>query len=122
MVIERAHFHTLRKLGPSVEVTFKVESGPQAGNLALGQFPTAGKGLPILLAAALGESITAWDDSLAARLVGARVLADVIRSGAAEKPQAIVRNLRAPGPASASWLDAPVAWALPREARAFTGR
>jgi len=100
MVIERAHFHTLRKLGPSVEITFKVESGPQAGDLALGQFPVAGKGLPILVTAALGETFTAWDESLAGRLVGARVLADVIRSGAAEKPQAIVRNLRAPGPAA----------------------
>lgn len=100
LVIERAHHHTLRKLGPSVEVNFKVTSGPHEGNVALGQFPLSGKGLPVLISAALGEAFTAWDDALAGRLVGARILADVIRTGAAEKPQAIVRNLRAAGSAT----------------------
>jgi len=97
--IERAQRVESRKLGPTIEVRFGVVSGPHQGCVARGQFPLSGRGLPILSASALGESIDFSAAETAQRLVGKSVLADVTNTENVQDQLAIVRNIRPHGAA-----------------------
>jgi hypothetical protein len=92
--IDRARLVTSQKLGPTVELKLTVARGSQLGCVARGRFPLAGRGLAVLIEAALGEPVDATDPSTLARLTGRIVLADVVSSGNPEGSLAIVRNIR----------------------------
>jgi hypothetical protein len=92
--IDRARLVTSQKLGPTVELKLTVARGPQLGRVARGRFPLAGRGLAVLIEAALGKPVDATDPDTLTRLKGRNVLADVVSSGNPEGSLAIVRNIR----------------------------
>ncbi len=96
LVIERTRLIESKKLGPTLEVRFEVAEGPHAGTVARGQFPLSGKGMPVLVQAALGVAYDPQDLTIVLKLEGKRVLADVISTGTDPGSLALVRNLRAP--------------------------
>ena len=81
-----------------IEVKFTVARGPQAGRVARGRFPLSGRGLAVLIEAALGEQVNMSDSDSVARLVGKHVLADVVASGNPIGTLAIVKNIRPSAP------------------------
>lgn len=94
LTIDRARVVTPPKLGPTVELKFTVARGPQLGRVARGRFPLAGRGLTVLIEAALGETVNVADPETLVRLVGKHVLADVVASGSPPGTLAIVKNIR----------------------------
>jgi hypothetical protein len=98
LTIERARVVTPPKLGPTIEVKFAVARGPNVGRVARGRFPLAGRGLAILIKAALVKPVDLAAPDTLVRLVGTHVLADVIASGNPPGTLAIVKNIRPSAP------------------------
>jgi len=74
-------------------VVFELQEGAHRGARARGQFPIAGRGLLVLVAVALFEPLKNYA-TVAARLVGAQLVADVSHGGTNGHSLALVRNLR----------------------------
>ncbi len=96
LVIERTRLIESKKLGPTLEVRFLVAEGPHQGTVARGQFPLSGKGMPVLVQAALGQEFDAQNLAMVMQLEGKRILADVVSTGTDPGALSLVRNLRAP--------------------------